>query len=207
MKKETNNGKPETVVREGRVYAPWSAVRPDPNQPRKNFDQAKLQELADSIKEQGVIQDIIVEEKPPVLRLLEPDLVCKEWRVQRIESGEIEMSGEEGPCRLYAGMIDLAGYFQIVDGERRWRAAELAGLEEVPIAVRKVDEKFRLAMQVVANQQRENLTALEEAAAYKKAIDDKLHTAESLYKTLGISRGTLFSRLALNRLYEPVRKA
>jgi len=155
MKTETANG--------ARTFLALDKLKPDPNQPRKNFDAAKLQELADSIKEQGIIQDLIVREEK--------------------------------------------GAHFIVDGERRWRAAKLAGLTEVPVALRQVDEKRRLALQVVANNQRENLSALEEAAAYAKEIESGRHTAETLYRALGVSRATLFARLALNKLEAPVRKA
>jgi ParB/RepB/Spo0J family partition protein len=152
----------------GRVYVDLGSLRPDPDQPRKTFDQVKLEELAESIRQQGIIADLIV----------------------------VDRTGD-----------NEAPWYQIVDGERRWKAAQLAGLKQVPVAVREVNEKQKLALQVVANQQREALTALDEAAAYRKEIESGRHTAESLYKALGISRGTMFSRLALNRLHPPVRAA
>ena len=99
----------------------------------------------------------------------------------------------------------LAGY-QILDGERRWRAAKLAGLKLIPIAVREVTRGNELALQLIANQQRQNLTALEEAAAYRKAVDSG-QKAEDLAQRLGLSRATVFGRLRLNELDAGTRKA
>jgi ParB/RepB/Spo0J family partition protein len=206
MKIKTQEDKVASVpVGPGRLFINIDQVRPDPDQPRKKFDQAKLQELADSIKEQGIIQDLIVRLRPAPTKLLGPDLIDKEWRV--IEGGKETFRGTENMARIYAGADNLVDGYEIVDGERRWRAAKLAGLDKVPVAVREVSANVKLSLQVVANQQRENLTALDEAAAYRKEIESGRHTAESLYKSLGISRGTLFSRLALNRLQPTVRAA
>lgn len=194
-----------TIPQQQRQFIKVEDLFPDPNQPRKVFDQAKLKELADNLKEVGVIQDLIVEHRP-ALRVVEPDLVTKEWRAIEEGGKRVLLSGSEGDVRDFVRGKDKARY-QIVDGERRWRAASLAGLKEVPVAVRVIDEKERLVLQVVANQQRENLTALEEAEAYRKEIDSGQHTAESLAKELGVSRGTVFARLALMRLHPPVRAA
>lgn len=191
---------------QSRQYVKLEDLRPDPDQPRKVFDKTTLEALAANIKQVGIICDLIVEHRPAV-RVDSPDLVSKEWRA--VEEGgakRLLLTGDERMVKDFAKGKDQA-WFQIVDGERRWKAAMLAGLKEVPVIVRVIDEKMRLALQVVVNQQREALNALEEAAAYRKEIESGRHTAESLYKTLGISRGTLFARLALNRLHPPVRAA
>lgn len=157
----------QVSIVKGRKYVPIGLILPDLNQPRKAFSEEKLKEMAESIKANGIIQDLIVEP------LFKP-----------------------------------AGHYLLIDGERRWRAAKLAGLPVVPITERTdVNEKSRAVVQSVANQQHENLSALEEAAAYQRQIDKGWHTAETLYKALGISRATLFARLALNRLTPEVRKA
>jgi ParB/RepB/Spo0J family partition protein len=188
-----------------RQFVKITDLHPDPDQPRKIFEQAALQSLAESIKQQGIIHDLIVEHRPGV-RIDAPDLVTKEWRAVEEGTNRVIITGNERMVKDYAhGKAEA--WYQIVDGERRWKAAMLAGVKEVPVAVRTVDAKMRLALQVVANQQHEALNALEEAAAYRKEIDSGRHTAESLFKSLGISRGTLFARLALNRLHPPVRAA
>lgn len=189
-------------------------VRPDPEQPRKTFDKEKLQELADSINAVGIRQPIQVEWVVG-LRIVEPDLVSKVWTVVKDEKAgtkEWKLKDFETEKEARAFMEKTpGGYYKIVDGERRWRAAELAKVERIPVMI--VDtsspewEKQKLAIQMVLNQQHENITALEEAAAYAKEIESGRHTAESLYKALGISRGTLFSRLALNRVDKRVRDA
>lgn len=213
--------KPESSTKgnEGQVqelevkYVLRKQVRPDPDQPRKTFDQDKLKELADSIKAVGIRQPIQVEWVTG-LQLIEPDLVEKDWRVRHGKT--VKTFATAGQAREFMSERAKAGHtpeahYRIVDGERRWRAAELAGVERVPVMV--VDtssaewEKQKLAVQMVLNQQHENITALEEAAAYQREIESGRHTAESLYKALGISRGTLFSRLALNRVDAQAREA
>ncbi|OOY41606.1 chromosome partitioning protein ParB, partial [Solemya velum gill symbiont] len=98
-------------------------------QPRRNFDKEKLQELADSISEQGIVQPIVVR---PI--------------------------GE--------------GKYEIIAGERRWRAAQLAGLSEVPVVVRDVDDKSAMAMALIENIQRDDLNPLEEADALQRLISE-----------------------------------
>ena len=146
----------------GRTVVDIVDLVPDPNQPRKFFDLDALKQMADSIKENGILQDLLV---------------------TRADKG-----------------------YQILDGERRWRAAKLAGLKLIPIAVREVTRGNELALQLIANQQRQNLTALEEAAAYRKAVDAG-QKAEDLAQRLGLSRATVFGRLRLNDLDANTRKA
>ena len=100
-----------------------SSLRPNPNQPRRHFDEAALRELADSIKSQGIIQPLLV----------------------RPHGGD--------------------NTYQIVAGERRWRAAQLAGLKEVPVFVRELSDKEVMAAALIENLQREDLNPIEEAEA------------------------------------------
>ncbi len=202
---------------DGRVYMKWEALLPDPEQPRKEFNQEKLEELAASIKEQGIVQDILVrlvkgepyhwgiapKDDKENLFTVAPD-ACLGTNGND-HSRDIKVKGRTEAEALAQRLAK--DHYVIVDGERRWRAAALAGLKVVPVAVRTVDARRKLALQVTVNQQHENLTALEEAAAYAKEIDSGRHTAESLHQALGISRAKLFSRLALNRLHPPVRAA
>lgn len=183
-------------------------IRRDEDQPRKMFDEGKLQDLAESIRAVGIRTPLQVEWVTG-LKLNEPDLVSKAWSV--VQGLKVLFCSEkEAEAREFIAARP-GGFYRLVDGERRWRAAELAEVERVPVMV--VDTSApewpqqKLAIQVVLNQQHENLSALEEAAAYRKEIEAGRHTAESLYKALGVSRAHLFGRLALNRLKPFVRKA
>ena len=111
-------------------------VVPCPFQPRKNFAPAALQELAESIKEQGIVQPLIVREQ--------------------------------------------AGKFEIIAGERRWRASQLLGLKEVPVIVRKADNRAVLELALIENLQRENLNAVEEAQGYQQLVDEFKLTQEQV---------------------------
>lgn len=135
------------------------AIQADPNQPRRAFDKAALNELADSIKEQGVIQPIIV-------------------------------------C-----MVD--GGHQIIAGERRWRAAKLAGLTTVPVFVRASMDDYA---QVIENEQRENLTALELATFIQKRLDAG-ESQTIIAKKLGKPKSVISEHHALNKAPEAVRTA
>lgn len=156
---------------------PYALVRPDPNQPRKEFPEAGLKELADSIREKGIVQDLI-----------------------------LELVGERGHDPLQP-------YYRIVCGERRWRAAGIVGLAEVPAKVyQELAPAQRWAVQIIENHQRENLTALEEAAAFARQIEEERRSdpdfsAETLARETGMSRAAMYERLKLNRLLTPVRKA
>lgn len=101
-------------------------IQPDPNQPRRSFDQERLEELAASIHEQGILQPIVVE------------------------------------------YIDDGNYFRLIHGERRWRAAALAGLQTIPAIIRKVDDNTRLVRQLIENIQREDLNDVDRARALQQ---------------------------------------
>ncbi len=132
-------------------------ISPMENQPRKIFDDDKLQELAESIRENGIIQPIIVHKR---------------------------------------GLND----YVLVAGERRWRAARMAGLREVPAIVRTLDKEKQLKQALIENIQRENLNPLEEATAYQQLLDEYGLTQEEVAKVLGKSRSAVANTLRLKRL-------
>jgi len=130
----------------------------DPNevQPRQLFRQDKLEELALSLRANGVIQPVVVRRR-----------------------------GER---------------FQLIAGERRWRAAQLAGLHKIPAIVKDVPDAALLELSLIENLQRENLTAIEEATAYKNLIDQLGYTQEELAKRVGKDRSSIANALRLLRL-------
>jgi ParB family chromosome partitioning protein len=137
-------------------------IHPSAGQPRTIFDGARLDELAASIKTQGIIQPLIV--------------------------------------RLRAG-----GGYELVAGERRWRAAQRAGLHEVPVVVRDVAPTQAFEMALVENLQREDLNPLEEAAGYERLISEFGYTQEQLSERVGKDRSTVANALRLLRLPAAVR--
>ncbi|MBI3523774.1 MAG: ParB/RepB/Spo0J family partition protein [Betaproteobacteria bacterium] len=140
-----------------------SALQPGKYQPRTRMDQDSLNELAASIKVQGVMQPILVR---PV----------------------------------------SAGKYEIIAGERRWRAAQLAGLQEVPALVRDIPDEAALAMSLIENIQRENLNPLEEAAGLQRLIDEFSMTHQQAAHAVGRSRPAASNLLRLLHLAKPVQE-
>lgn len=134
-----------------------SRISPNPDQPRRTFDEASLEELAVSIRELGVVQ-------PLTLRMSDD------------------------------------GNYQIIAGERRWRAAGIAGLQTVPAYVRTVSDSEMTEMALIENIQREDLNAIEVALGFKKLIDKYNLTQERLSERLGKKRATIANHLRLLRL-------
>ncbi len=137
-------------------------LKPGKYQPRSRMDEASLNELAASIKAQGVIQ--------PILARVLPD-----------------------------------GSHEIIAGERRWRAAQLAGLSQVPVLVRKVADNAALAMALIENIQREDLNPLEEAAGIQRLIDEFKMTHQTAADAVGRSRSAASNLLRLLKLPQPVQ--
>ena len=129
-------------------------------QPRQDFDQEALEELASSIRVQGVIQPIVV---------------------RPLESDE-------------------AGRYEIVAGERRWRAAQLAGLQEIPAVVKQVSDRDTMAMALIENIQRESLNPIEEATALQRLIDEFELTQQQAADAIGRSRSSVTNLLRLLNL-------
>jgi len=141
---------------------PLALIKPNPEQPRRRFDQAALEELAASIKKQGLLQPLLVRPK-----------------------------GE--------------GY-ELVAGERRYRAAQLAGLEEVPVVVRDLDDTEVLELALVENLQREDLNPVEEALGYQRLLEMG-HSQAQIAEAVGKARSTVTNALRLLQLDEESREA
>jgi len=193
-----------------RMFVEVNRLVPDPEQPRKVFAPEKLKELADSIQEQGIICDLVVQPASGNWIIDEGVEHGKEakqyWQV--LDRRLIKNRAYKGPepVKYYARREAEANLplFEIVDGERRWRAAQLLKLATVPVSVR-APLSNKAVVQLVANQQHENLTALEEAESFRKEVAAG-KKPEDLAKQLGVSRATVFGRLALTRLHPPVRQ-
>ena len=141
-----------------------SLIEPNPNQPRREFDQDALQELANSIKEVGIIQ-------PITLRQL------------------------------------TSGKYQIIAGERRWRASQLAGLKSIPAYIRTVEDEGVMEMALVENIQREDLNAIEVALAYQHLAETTGMTQEKISKRVGKSRAAITNFMRLLKLPAQVQMA
>ena len=147
---------------QGAIYLPISEVESNSAQPRKFFDEAALAELADSIRQHGIIQPLTV---------------------RRLSSG----------------------YYQIIAGERRWRAARLAGLSEVPVTVIEADDRKAAELAMIENLQREDLNPMEEAAGYRSLIDQHHMTQEEAAGRVGKSRSAVTNALRLLELAPAVQ--
>jgi ParB family chromosome partitioning protein len=141
---------------------PAGAIRANPFQPRKNFDEDKMRELVDSVREHGILQPLIVRR-------------------------------------------DGDGY-ELVVGERRLRAARLAGLERVPVVIRPYGAREMMEIALIENLQREDLNPMEEAEAYQRLLEEFGYTQEQLAKRLGKSRPAVTNTLRLLTLNAEVRR-
>ena len=138
-------------------------IQPGRYQARVQIDDEALQELADSIKAQGIIQPVIVRER------------------------------------------GLSQY-ELIAGERRWRASQLAGLTEIPVVIKTISDETALAMGLIENLQRENLNPIEEAQGLKRLADEFGLTHETIAKAVGKSRSAISNSLRLLSLPEPVQE-
>lgn len=138
-------------------------IRPNPNQPRQQFSEESLDELADSIAQRGVLQPIL-----------------------------LRQDGEE---------------YQIIAGERRWRAAQRARLHTIPAIVREIDESTTAELALIENVQREDLNAIEEAEGYRQLIQRHGHTQEDIGKIVHKSRSHVANLLRLLELPESVKQS
>ncbi len=139
-----------------------SLVEPNRNQPRKHFAEEGLEELADSIRQYGIIQPLIVQNKKD--------------------------------------------YYEIIAGERRWRAAKLADLKEVPVIIRDISDQEIMEMSLIENIQREDLNPIEEARAYKRLLDEFQLKQEEVAKRVSKSRTAVTNSLRLLKLNEEVQQ-
>lgn len=145
--------------RPAEAMAPIDRIRPNPNQPRRTFNEDDLESLTASIRAKGVVQPLVVRPDP-----------------------------------------DDPTAFQIVAGERRWRAAQRAQLHELPIVVRALDDAEVLEIAIIENVQRADLNPIEEAAGYAQLIEKFGHTQEQLATALGKSRSAIANALRLKSL-------
>lgn len=163
---EENNEKEQEIqevkkelAENGIIYIPLGNVKPNPNQPRKEFKEEQLKELALSIEKNGVLQPILVRKtKNP-------------------------------------------NEFEIIAGERRWRASNLAGIYEIPVIIKDFSDKETFEIGLIENLQRENLSPVEEASGYKKLMIDYNYTQEDIAKLVSKSRSYVANILRL--LYLP----
>jgi len=148
----------------GKKYfsCPIEEIRPNKEQPRKTFVNEKLEELAASIREKGIIQPLVV--------------------------------------------LRRADHYEIIAGERRWRAAQKAGLREVPVVIQDVSEETALEMALIENIQREDLNAVEEAEAYHALLERFSLSQEELAKRVGKERSTIANALRLLKLPAEIKR-
>lgn len=146
----------ETVRADRRV--PIEFISPNPRNPRRNFAEAELGDLAQSIREHGIVQPVVV----------------------RPAAAE--------------------GRYEIIAGERRWRAAQRAGLTEVPVIIRDVDDKAALELAIIENVQRSDLNPIEEARGYQQLMEEHNYTQADLGQVIGKSRSHVANTLRLLKL-------
>ncbi|MEE2946371.1 MAG: ParB/RepB/Spo0J family partition protein [Pseudomonadota bacterium] len=144
------------------LVVPIENIEPNPDQPRRRFDPEHLEDLANSIREKGVIQPLIVREK-------------------------------------------AGGKYEIVAGERRWRASQKAQLHELPVIVREFDDTEVLEIAIIENIQRSDLNPVEEAAGYRQLMDKFGHTQDAMSKALGKSRSHIANLLRLLNLPQDIQ--
>lgn len=146
---------------ESAITLKLSEIEPNRSQPRRDFNEESLRELADSIAVHGVLQPLLVRPLPE-------------------------------------------GGYQLVAGERRWRASRMAGLFEVPVIIREMTDAEMMQISMIENLQRENLNPVEEAMGYKVLLDDYGLTQEEVARTVGKSRPVIANALRLLNLSEPI---
>lgn len=162
---DVNETPAATAPTEGRrpdLVVPIENIEPNPDQPRRRFDPDHLEDLANSIREKGVIQPLIVREK-------------------------------------------AGGKYEIVAGERRWRASQKAQLHELPVIVRDFNDTEVLEIAIIENIQRSDLNPVEEAAGYRQLMDKFGHTQDAMSKALGKSRSHIANLLRLLNLPQDIQ--
>ena len=170
MSKKTGLGRglsaliPDSGPENGLRIVPVTSISPNPHQPRTQIDEAKLQELADSIQEHGLIQPLIVN-----------------------DGGD--------------------GTYTLIAGERRWRAAQKAGLKELPVVVKEASPQSMLELAIIENVQRADLNPLEEALAYRQLMDEFGLTQEEVSKRVGKARSTIGNTVRLLDLPPEIQRA
>ncbi|TGQ35019.1 MULTISPECIES: ParB/RepB/Spo0J family partition protein [unclassified Mesorhizobium] len=152
----------QSLTADGKV--PIEFLSPNPKNPRRHFGDADLTDLAQSIREHGVVQPVVARPSPK-----------------------------------------LPGRYEIIAGERRWRAAQRAGLTEIPIIVRDVNDRTALELAIIENVQRTDLNPVEEALGYQQLIDEHGYTQADLGQVIGKSRSHVANTLRLLKLPDVIR--
>lgn len=150
------------VLADGKV--PIEFVSPNPRNPRRHFGEAELTDLAQSIREHGIVQPVVVRPSPA-----------------------------------------HQGQYEIIAGERRWRAAQRAGLIEIPVIVREVSDRTALELAIIENVQRADLNPIEEALGYEQLIEEHSYSQADLGQVIGKSRSHVANTLRLLKLPDAIR--
>lgn len=158
----TKEKKEENAAATGEKMVKINMVEPNREQPRKNFEEDSLLELAESIRQFGVLQPLLVQQKD--------------------------------------------GYYEIIAGERRWRAAKLAGIKEIPVIIREYSEQEIVEIALIENIQRENLNPIEEAMAYKRLMQEFSMKQDEIAERVAKSRTAVTNSIRLLKLDERVRQ-
>ncbi|MDR1634068.1 MAG: ParB/RepB/Spo0J family partition protein [Bifidobacteriaceae bacterium] len=180
-----------------------NAITPNPRQPREVFDQDALQELADSIKEVGLLQPVVVRPNPVAKTGGQTAVAAKGGGSPGGSEGGSPGGSEGGPAGPAQGDDDAASApppYELVMGERRWRACQLAGLSEVPAIIRETNDSDLLRDALLENLHRAQLNPLEEAAAYRQLLDDFSCTQDQLAVKIARSRPQISNTLRLLKL-------
>lgn len=143
------------------IFLKISALEPNKTQPRKKFDEEQLQELADSIRQYGILQPLLVQKD--------------------------------------------GSFYEIIAGERRWRAAKIAGLKEVPVVIREYDRQQKMEIGLIENIQREDLNPIEEAMAYQRLMDEFHLKQEEIAARVAKNRTTVTNSMRLLKLHKGVQ--
>lgn len=162
LKEEPKVEKENTDLEKGDFMVKISMIEPNKDQPRKSFDEAALSELADSIKQYGIIQPLVVVKKD--------------------------------------------NHYEIVTGERRWRAAKMAGLKSVPVVIKNLTEKEITEISLIENIQREDLNPIEEAMAYQRLMKEFHMTQDEISKKVSKSRTAIANAIRLLKLDKDVQE-
>lgn len=160
--KGTKQTAAKAVVKNEEIKLKLSEVEPNREQPRKNFDEDALLELADSIKQFGILQPLIVQKRD--------------------------------------------GYYEIIAGERRWRAAKMAGLKEIPVIIKNYNDQQIVEISLIENIQRENLNPIEEAAAFKRLLTEFHLKQDEVAERVSKSRAAVTNSMRLLKLDERVQQ-
>ena len=184
------------------LHTPIDSIIPNPRQPRRIFreDDPKLLELSASIKEHGLIQPIIVT-RLDTLAAASGDEPKKDTGSWFHEDEQTASTRQDVPLELQ-GVL-----YQIIAGERRWRACRLAGLTQVPVVIKEVTPQQMLEMALIENIQRADLNPIEEALAYQALVQDFGLTQEQVARQVGKDRSTITNSMRLLQLAPKVRDA